>query len=85
MAITLGVGDLARDSITGFRGVVVAMTYWLNGCVRVTLQPKALHEGVPVEPSTFDVEQVELVKARPTQRRATGGPKPEPSRNPNPS
>lgn len=35
--ITLGCK--AKDKITGFTGIVIAMTSWLNGCQRVTIQP----------------------------------------------
>lgn len=55
-------GDLARDGITGFTGVVTAITEWLNGCVRVTIQPAGLHEGKPDDSYTFDVERVKAVK-----------------------
>lgn len=70
-----------RDTITGFSGVVVAVTQWLNGCVRVSIQPKALHDGKPVESSTFDIEQVEeVVKAPQAVRSATGGDRVAPQR-----
>ena len=35
-------GDTAKDSITGFSGVVIATTFWLHGCERLTLQPQKL-------------------------------------------
>lgn len=81
----INLGDVAKDTITGFEGVVVAETRWLHGCRRLTLQPKALHEGKPVEPNTFDAPQLELVeraagRAEPT----TGGPQPEPRCQPDP-
>lgn len=79
-------GDEARDEITGFRGVVVAVTTWLNGCERVTIQPKKLHEGKPVETQTFDVEQLVVVK--PSGRaalRATGGDRPNVKRAADPA
>lgn len=78
----LALGDEAKDSITGLRGVVIAITEWLNGCQRIVIQPRELHEGRPVEGSTFDVEQMVLVKrAGETQsRRKTGGPHDMPTR-----
>lgn len=74
-------GDVAKDLITGFEGVVVAETKWLHGCVRFSLQPKALKDGKPQESVTFDEPQLKLVskKAAPTTN-ATGGPRPEPHR-----
>lgn len=57
-------GDLCRDRVTGFEGIVVAITCWLNGCIRVTLQPRKLKEnGEHPETVTFDQHQVELVSA----------------------
>lgn len=74
-------GSVARDTITGFTGVLVGKTEWLNGCVRLTIQPKELHEGKPVETITFDVEQVEIVEeAKPKARKSSGGPMPSVSR-----
>jgi hypothetical protein len=78
-------GDTARDTISGFKGVVVASTTWLNGCLRLTLQPQTMKDGKPADTATFDVEQLELVKAaaRPAAR-PSGGPKPEPSQRSDP-
>ena len=55
-------GDLVRDVVTGFEGVVVARTEWMYGCVRLTLQAKALHDGKPVETCTFDEPGCALVE-----------------------
>lgn len=78
----IALGDTARDVVTGFEGVVVAITTWLNGCVRLALQPRALKDGKPIESQSFDVEQLELVEkcdaVMPTKK--TGGPMPEPQR-----
>lgn len=79
------IGDVVRDSITGFEGVAVAITEWLNGCRRVTVQPQHLHNGNPIESQTFDVTQLQLVQAKGHQpQRQTGGPRPEPRRVPDP-
>jgi len=83
-------GDVARDSITGFEGVVIARTEWLFGCVRYSLQPQALHDGKPIESQTFDEEQLVWVRSThepessrgdriPEPAAATGGPRPEPA------
>ena len=81
----LALGDKAIDRISGFQGVVVAITEWLNGCRRITIQPEALHEGKPVDSSTFDAEQVARVEAGPTLTASkTGGPSIQPVRNRDP-
>lgn len=78
-------GDLARDTITGFKGVVIAEVNWLHGCRRLTLQPQGLKDGKPVESSTFDEPQLELVTADAYgSTRKTGGPRPEPNRRADP-
>ena len=74
-------GQTARDTITGFEGVVVADTKWLHGCRRLSLQPRALKDGKPLESHTFDEPQLELVVAQPEAGTdQTGGPRPEPAR-----
>lgn len=79
-------GDRAKDNISGFTGIVVALTEWLNGCLRITIQPQALHDGKPIPSECFDAEQIEAVSAEPEiAASATGGPKPAPSRNPDAS
>lgn len=92
-------GDVAKDQISGFDGVVVAITEWLNGCRRITIQPQRMHEGKLLETETFDEQQVEVVVGRKTpvpnlsrreQSKATrtlsrtGGPTPAPTRNVDP-
>jgi hypothetical protein len=86
MAKKIEVGDVARDTITGFEGVVIARTEWLNGCARVTLQPKALHEGKPVEAQCFDELQLEVLQRKGFKPvRETGGPRPAATRAKDPS
>jgi hypothetical protein len=82
----LGLGDKAKDRISGFEGVVVAVTEWLNGCRRITIQPEALHEGKPIESSTFDAEQVARVEAGPVLTASdNGGPSIAPTRSKDPT
>lgn len=79
-------GDLVEDKITGFRGIVIARTEWLNKCVRIQVQPEDLSkEGKPVDSVAFDVEQLKIVKkAKVTvdKPKPTGGPKPAPTQRP---
>lgn len=84
MACEIKNGDMAMDRITGFKGVVVCTTKWLYGCERLTLQPKGLHEGKPIEMQTFDRPQVLLVpnvdslEPPKAATKEPGGPRPEP-------
>jgi hypothetical protein len=79
---SISLGDTARDTITGFEGVVTGRHDWLSGELVLSIQPKRLHEGNPIEPQSFNIEQLELVKAKlrqsETQHRP-GGPFPEAS------
>jgi len=78
-------GSTVRDMITGFEGVAICRTSWLTGCDRVTVQPQELHEGKPVDSSTFDEGQLRVVKrGKPSDWSDPvvdpGGPRPEPRR-----
>ena len=82
--ITLGCK--AKDTITGYKGIVIAITSWLNGCTRVTIQSQELKDGHPIDHVTFDIEQIELLEAKKAKAKAksTGGPHPEPRRGSDP-
>jgi len=91
----INLGDKAKDSITGFSGVVVARTEWLNGCIRTTLQPQGLRkDGGVLVSETFDDTQLVLVKAgvitsggqrlREPAAAHSGGPRPAPASLPGP-
>lgn len=87
---SIELGDTARDTITQFTGVVVAITHCLNGCKRVTLQPRELKDGSPIDSHTFDFQQLEVVeKADHAPQKVDlkanpGGPRMEPSRRSDP-
>ena len=70
-------GVKAKDKVTGFTGILVARTEWLNGCVRVTLQPPMDKDGKIPESGTFDEPQIEVVgKGVQAHQAPTGGPLP---------
>jgi heat shock protein HspQ len=70
-------GDVLRDKITGFEGVVVARTQWLSNCNVYSLQSQVLHEGKPQDRQAFDEPQLELVKPKVLkENRETGGSAP---------
>ena len=83
-------GDLARDKITGFTGVVECISEWLNSCRRITITPIELKDGQPMESRTFDGPQVEVVEAgyfdkpRIKKGEKTGGPSIPPANRPDP-
>ncbi len=68
-------GDTARDTITGFQGVVIGETKWLHGCKRLVIQPRELKDGKPIDAQSFDEPQVELVETDVAKTTSgTGGP-----------
>lgn len=83
MSERINLGDEARDTISGLKGKVVAVTEWLYGCRRITIQPRELKDGVPVNSYTLDEGQTELIEplTPPAQPKTNGGPRPEPTRN----
>jgi hypothetical protein len=71
---TVMLGDTVEDTVSGFKGVVFAITDWLYGCRRITVQPNGMHEGKPVDQVTFDEPMLKVIlkAGRPTAA-ATGG------------
>lgn len=56
---TLALGDKVRDTISGFKGTVTAITRYLHGEDRVCVEPSGLHDGKPIEPQWFDSARLE--------------------------
>lgn len=56
-------GDEVKDSVTGLKGIIVVTSVWLNGCIRYSVQPQELKDGKPVEASSFDENELILVKS----------------------
>lgn len=89
------VADEVQDRITGFKGIAIARTEWLNGCVRLTVQPQELKDGKPIDAQAFDEEQLALLEKGKGRAKAptgapvipakTGGPHPEPARASDPT
>lgn len=75
-------GDTIRDRITGIEGVVISKTTWLQGCVRVGVQPKVLKpDGAPADCWYGDeTDCIVLERATPKLPVKTGGPRREPHR-----
>lgn len=76
-------GDKVKDTVTGFTGVAVARTEWLNGCTRWNIQPPMKKDGTLPQCESFDEPQLEVLKPSFFSRKTdTGGPRPEPQRQP---
>ena len=60
--ITLG--DLCKDKVTSFNGVVTAVTVHRNGMARAQIQPRDLVKGTIVKPLEFDFEELDILEKR---------------------
>ncbi len=47
-------GQEVKDRVSGFQGIAVAWTMYLQGCARVTIQPKVKKDGTLSDSKTFD-------------------------------
>lgn len=78
---TLKLGDKVKDKITGFAGIITGEHKYLNGCLRMSVQPDKLDkEGKPLDAWIIDVEQLALVKEGVHAEQSPGGG--PPSRSP---
>jgi hypothetical protein len=59
----IGLGDRVKDKITKLKGIVVARTEWLYGCIRITVQPEEIKDGKACENFCVDEAQLDLVRA----------------------
>lgn len=80
-------GDRVKHHITGFVGIAHCISFWLNGCARVTIQPEGLEKGKAKD--TYTVDDIELVVVKKAafksaDARDNGGPRPEPARRRDP-
>ncbi len=75
-------GDKVKDIVTGFEGIVIAVTHWLNGCTRMGVQSDVLKDGLPTDTIWFDEPQLSLVETGKVKRMVTkpGGPTQTPKR-----
>lgn len=80
-------GDEVRDTVSGFKGIAIGRTIFLQGCARVGVQPKVGKDGKLPDAVWFDEPQLEIIRAAKPKdvKRDTGGPMISiPTRNPDP-
>jgi hypothetical protein len=84
---TINMGDVVRDSISGFEGTVISRIEYINGCVQFAVQPKIDKDGKLPDAQYFDMQRLERISvptAKVTEftRQSVGGPQREqPSAN----
>lgn len=60
---TITLGDRVKDKISGFGGIVVAKSEYMNGCRRFSIQSEKLgKDGTIPKDEWFDEPQLTLVK-----------------------
>ncbi len=78
----LPLGRLAKDTLSGFTGVIECRAEWLNGCFRITLAPNRVgKDGEMLKGACFDAEQIALLpeqahEEKPDEQK-TNGPMPD--------
>jgi hypothetical protein len=55
-------GDVVEDLVTGAVGVATSYCLWLNGCVRIEVQPRDKPDGTHLEARWFDAQQLHVVE-----------------------
>ena len=81
--MNIELGDEVEDKVTGFKGIAIARHTYLEGCDRISIQPKIKKDGTLVEPSSFDEPTVKIIRrsiVKPAhieepRIRKTGGPR----------
>jgi hypothetical protein len=54
-------GKQGRDKVTGFVGLITAVTYYMYGCAQVYLNPPIDKEGKKQEGGWFDEGRIEII------------------------
>ncbi len=73
--MTFQLGDILRDSITGFSGTATSRVEYINGCIHYGLVPKIGKDQKAPTVEYFDWQRLELVKKGVAAKTSkTGGP-----------
>lgn len=76
ISFKFNMGDRVKDIVSGYTGVILAMTYYSTGCRHYGIAPeKTGKDGNIREYEWLDESRLVLVKsARERKRKPTGGP-----------
>jgi len=78
MAKSIRLGREVKDKVTGFKGIAVSKTQFLQGCCRIEVLPTIDKDGKLQDIGVFDEPQLEVVGPgiipEPKERKQTGGP-----------
>ena len=80
-------GEIVKDTVTDFEGMAVARCVYLNGCIRIEVQPKGLDKDGKIVDAVW-IDESQLVCKDKTKKfdtvafgeeEETGGPQSRPS------
>lgn len=54
-------GEQVQDRVSGFKGIAVATTTYLQGCNRILVQPRIGKDGELPEPCAFDESDLKVI------------------------
>lgn len=77
MKTEIKLGDKVRDTITGFTGIAVARTEFINGCIQWNILPKGDKINKMPEDMSIDEQALEVVKVKKKKKikkSTNGGP-----------
>ena len=87
MKVELGIE--VKDKVTGFKGITIARTEWLNGCARIGVQAKMKKDGTVPDSQWFDEPQLDIINKNKIklngEKKPPGGPQPTPKRSTDPN
>lgn len=68
-------GEEVKDTVTNYKGIVICISEFLNGCRRIGVQAKMKKDGTVADAIYFDEPQLRVVGKGVTEgRHDTGGP-----------
>ena len=69
-------GDTVQCIYTGFKGVAVARTEFINGCIQFSIAPKWDGKAPIFEEMSLDSKSLKIIKKKPQSKeeKSTGGP-----------
>ena len=56
-------GDQVKDVVSGFSGIAMCRHIYMQGCNRISVQPKVDRDGKLPEAQTFDEPQLVIIKS----------------------
>lgn len=68
-------GKQAKCKVTGFKGIITSVVYYLNGCVQVCVIPPAGKDVKMPDGEYIDIGQIDVIgKGVTIESKDTGGP-----------